>query len=83
MKKFEVYGSYRGVEDKIWELVGNDKRCEFIEDVNGDGNEYKFDLSIDKFVKLGEDIGLWEKRDGKLYEKDDEKWDELYDKVWS
>jgi len=81
-KEYKVIGSYRGCEDVVCKLVGNSKRCEFIEDVNGDGNgEFIFGEGIDKIVKKGVEVGLWKEDGDKLVEVDDEGWNRFFDVV--
>ena len=81
-KEYEVRGSYRGCEDMLCRLVGNSKRCGFIEDVNGDGSgDFLFLEGIDKVVKKGIEVGLWKEKEDKLIEIDNEGWDRFYDIV--
>lgn len=87
-KSYDVVGSYRGDSECVVNtLVGDDKKCELNNGINGDGcDEFSFEKGIDEVIKIGIDIGLWKLEDNKLVELyEDEycdnmdKWNEFYD----
>ena len=81
-KEYKVMGKYRGVEDKLCDLVGNSKRCSFVDGVNGDGSgEFYFWEGIDKIVKRGVEVGLWKVNRNKLNVIDDENWNKFFEVV--
>jgi hypothetical protein len=81
MKKIKVVGNCMGFENcEVVEIKEIGDNVEIFDLINGDEGIILDNVSFEKVVKCGVEIGLWEMgKDNNLVELSVDMWDKLYD----